>query len=174
LSGIFTTDSVNATKEERFRVSALAEHFVHYLRGAKKKTFVSNLLLSEKAETRTGGGNGDDDSVSDIYTTDGAAAVDSSKLQGARTRTAFTPGAPTPGADVAVNKSKAIFRSSSSSSNLSPDTASFKIHAPPSDDDSMSEIYTTDGVSMPQEQDEAFQSQRAWRRTQDSQGILSG
>jgi hypothetical protein len=164
LSGIFTTDRANATKEERFRVSALAEHFVHYFRGAKKKTFISNLLLSDKAETmigekvvRTGGGNRDDDSVSGIYTTDGTAAVDS-KSRGARTRTAFTPGTPTLGAGVATSNSKIIFRSSSSNLSAGTDTDFFQMRAPPSDDDSMSGIYTTDGVSVTQEQDERFKA----------------
>jgi hypothetical protein len=86
-------------------------------------------MIGEKVITAAGSRDGD--SVSRM--TDGTAVVDPESQGSGAT------GTPSP---TAVG----IFRSSGVS------TDSFQIRAPPRDDDSMSGIYTTDGVSMTQEE----------------------
>jgi hypothetical protein len=107
-------------------------------------------------------GSRDDDSMSDLYTTDGTGYVapvvapQSQVSRAARAGAAINSGSPA--ALVASESSKStIFRSSSNTS-----TESHQIRAPGSngdtsnDDDSMSGIYTTDGVSVTQ--DERFRA----------------
>jgi hypothetical protein len=100
--------------------------------------------------------NRDDDSMSDIYTTDGTGWV-APESKGAKAGTASTAGTTVtsgaPATVVAADNNKSIFRSSSSISGDSYHNMAAGSEAP-SDDDSMSGmsgLYTTDGVSVTQE-----------------------